>query len=340
MKQFFIIHILTRNKFLILKIIGIILIFILGISVAKKITRSFDERFVLKKNDVLVKQEPPTSWKSTVGVYDEHLDHFIYYNNFYNVIEKVKNIDVLIIGNSQSLFGFEYQIIEPFSKSKNISIYNMAFGHDENYKFPLEIIKKFNIKPKYIFADAWIFKRSTISSFGQKVINTNYFESFKSVFEDTMSYKSAYMIHKYVPKISFVEPKKKKISILRSLENGSYFLEPISKTETSSFDAINKNPFQPNLYKDEDLLQLSQAKEFKEYLDSINTKLVLFSIPGRGYMPYRPFVEKLAKKIGAETILPEIKSGTYFDGRHLSEISAIEYTKKFIEEIDKKDFFK
>ena len=125
---------------------------------------------------------------------------------------------------------------------------------------------------------------------------------------------------------------------MRSRKHGAYYIHPISSSNAVPADTLAKNPFQPLLYQD-DPGQLAHLKLFQKAVEQTGAKLILYTIPGRGYMPYRPFVQALADTVGLPAVLPEVKAITVFDGRHLSEKGAIQFTSKLANEIDQRHLF-
>ena len=297
-------------------------------------------QFTFKQSsDVMYSREnklstyPPKNWDAYLAVYDHHLDHEILYHNFYGSIDNVKNSDILILGNSQSLFGLHYESTLDFMNKYNVKVFNMAFGHDENYMFPLKIIKNHKLKPKIILIDSWLLRRDTLSDYGYRVVNNGKFQAFKNILEYSLSSKLENFIKKHFRRLNFGVKDKTKAEVYRSKEHGYYYLDNISIHNNVAIDTESKNPFQPDIYKTNE----SQTKVANKFLSSIKetgAKIIFFSVPGRGHIPYYPYQYSMSKKLGVEFLDTSMKEVYVFDGRHLAHQSAVKFTNLLFKKLE------
>ena len=62
--------------------------------------------------------------------------------------------DVVILGTSRAVFGFSTEATNDFFARRGIPYYMLAFQHDEQYRFPLAILKASRARPKAIIINA------------------------------------------------------------------------------------------------------------------------------------------------------------------------------------------
>lgn len=78
---------------------------------------------------------------------EESQDRDILYYGIGNLIEHAKDADVVILGHSMALFGFDWRLLDEFANSRGIKIVNLSSAGDVG-EFLLRVIEKFRIKPR------------------------------------------------------------------------------------------------------------------------------------------------------------------------------------------------
>ena len=76
-----------------------------------------------------------------------------YFHNIDNVMDDVKNADILIIGPSFSLYGFNDDLLTQFSNETGYKIYNLSFLGIRGGDFVIDILRKYKITPKYLIVN-------------------------------------------------------------------------------------------------------------------------------------------------------------------------------------------
>jgi hypothetical protein len=78
----------------------------------------------------------------------EAQDRDVLYYGFGSLIEHARDADIVILGHSMTLFGFDWRLLDEFANSHGIRIVNLGSGGDVSGEFLLRVIEKFRIKPK------------------------------------------------------------------------------------------------------------------------------------------------------------------------------------------------
>lgn len=85
------------------------------------------------------------AWERRIG----HRDHEVLFYGIGESIDHAKRADILFLGNSRTQFGFSSEVLTEFFASRGLRFFNLSFGHGEMDAFPLLLIKKFDLRPKW-----------------------------------------------------------------------------------------------------------------------------------------------------------------------------------------------
>jgi hypothetical protein len=78
----------------------------------------------------------------------ESQDRDILYYGIGKLIEHARDADIVILGHSMALFGFDWRMLDDFANSRGVRIVNLSSAGDVSGEFLLRVIEKFRIKPK------------------------------------------------------------------------------------------------------------------------------------------------------------------------------------------------
>jgi hypothetical protein len=76
------------------------------------------------------------------------------YLDLESVQKSIRAANVIILGNSRAVFGFSTETTNEYFARKGVPYYMLAFQHDEQYRFPLAVLKAARARPKAIIISA------------------------------------------------------------------------------------------------------------------------------------------------------------------------------------------
>jgi hypothetical protein len=84
----------------------------------------------------------------------QYQDRDIFYHGIGRSIKYAQQADIIILGHSMVLFGFDRQLLQDFANHYHIKIYNLALAGVTSGEFVLRIIKKFHLHPSIFILNA------------------------------------------------------------------------------------------------------------------------------------------------------------------------------------------
>jgi hypothetical protein len=93
------------------------------------------------------------TWFHNYEIGFEIQDNDIFFHSIGHSIQNAQQADIIILGSSRALFGFDWQLFEDFERKHHLKMFNMAFAGVTNGEFALRIIRKWGLHPKMWIID-------------------------------------------------------------------------------------------------------------------------------------------------------------------------------------------
>lgn len=270
-------------------------------------------------------EQPVATWARIPKSSDYYLgyclggiDDYMIYRGFMGIPKYLKNADVLFVGNSHMQFGWPRESLQPFFTARHMTYYNLGFGYVETSAFPLAILRKYDLHPKYIVVNVEPFFSKKPSSMAEVVMADTMFGGEKFRIETAGSFYGERYIHRVVPALAEQFPIGDEV-YFRSKSDGTIFLAA----------SANLHMMPPPMNVQWQSV-IPAAQEFKAVMDRQGIKLIL---------THSPVVSgDAARELGKVLNVPVVDTGPVpglftFDGSHLEHDSAVKFCNAFLEKL-------
>lgn len=252
------------------------------------------------------------------GTTESH--YHVLYNDFGPSIDNARKADVLILGDSQSLLGFDWRGIEAFSEEHNLSIFNMAIDGGTGWEFPLAIMRRYGLCPKAVIIGRTDFFTNPVFQAAKAAMDSSRLESFKRILsgetmwrlKNALQMVSPALLHLLYPKNSFH-------GTYRSTVNGCWFRD-------GWFDDSHR-PLLPR--EGECTKDIAIPPPFVEYLQSCGTAVLVGPVAEDNYCPQQ--IRRLAEALHGESVIVSPDGLATYDGNHLDKASSEAFTDRFLQ---------
>jgi hypothetical protein len=253
-----------------------------------------------------------------------HLDHVVLYHGAYDTPRHLRAADVLVLGNSRVMMGLAPDELRALFEHHGLSYYMLGFGHGENDRFPLDIVRRFDLRPRYVVVNADHFFLNQYSPYGQQVARLSRFEGRKTLFEETAHFAVNTQLRRLLPQWN--NPVTWSACVYRSRGDGTWHGPTAFPTATPIPDTADAPaPPVPPPY-------LEAARRFKAEVESRGAQLVLTFVPSG--MGRRDEAEQFARHLDVPLVSPRVSGLATFDGSHLTAESARRFTAAFAAELE------
>jgi hypothetical protein len=260
-----------------------------------------------------------------------HFDHYTLYHGTNESIQYAREADVLLLGNSRMQLAFPHTLLMRAARETGFKFYNLAFGYNETSTFALSLIEKQNLRPRIVVANAGAFFSPWASEFGEKVMKSSRWETWRTVWEQSLASRLRHSsLFEWLPAWWELSPGDLTVwymILYRAVPSGSWFAYrerlmhiPIGTPP----EAISERPDTV------DRQTLSIARDFKRELAERGTYLVLTWIPYPGQWHERRDVAALADILEVPFISPVVAGLFTRDGYHLNDESAERFSAQFL----------
>jgi hypothetical protein len=240
-------------------------------------------------------------------------------------IENAKNADILFLGNSRVQLGLRRQYIMPLAEKDGLNIFFLASAPVETGRFFLEIIKKFDLRPKLVVCNVDnTFFSGQHSEIAEEVVKISRTQAYRTCAEDIFIGELRLRMHRVLPRISSDER-----NILGPRDGLHY-----RSTQTGCWwSALEPQITIPIIYdskeREIDTEQEQFALELKRELEARGARLILMVVPNSE--SYRVQAEYLAELLQVPLIAPRPARLYGFDETHLKPASSKRFTDCFWE---------
>jgi hypothetical protein len=261
------------------------------------------------------------------GVTESH--YYVLKNNFGPSIENLRKADVVLLGDSRALLGFDWRQVEELHHKTGLRIFNLAIDGGTGWEFPLYIMKRYNIKPKIIIITVPEVLTNPNWIGAKDALNSSWLSGYKQVISAEISWR-------YKNLLSLVSPPQMKrffppipiYSSYRSTKHGCWFRDNFTE---------GPEHYPITLATQSGPLTITPPKSFFDFLSACGTQVFLANIPNNiGNTAYdRQILPDLAAKLDLPFIEVSSDDLTTTDYAHLdkrsSEIFTYRFFDKFVE---------
>ncbi len=255
-----------------------------------------------------------------------HVDHHVLFHGMDEAtLRNLREADVLLMGNSRLMFALRGPALRQYFTMRGLRPFALGFGHQEQHRFPLEVMRRHGLRPKVVLANVDNFFGGVTSPWGERVLADTAFDAWKTEFEAEASHRVRRALHRVVPHVPDLWEGEREFIIYRSERDGSWFLA------TDFGRGSRLMPF----YKGRDVVRphnLELARAFKDAVEAAGARLVFVLVPGRDVS--LTHAQMLADVTGVPLVAPEVPDLRTMDGSHLTDESAERYAAIFFQHLD------
>jgi hypothetical protein len=250
--------------------------------------------------------------------------HVLWFGIDAEVVRRLKAAQVLFVGNSRLMFALRPAVLRPFFADRGVRYYVMGFGYREADRFPLEMIRRFDLRPRLVVVNADGFFGGGLSPWAELVNRDTPFAARKLQHEAEAAHEARRVVHQLVPNWFrlFGLPGlglRRHFIAYRARSDGTWAISPWAEG-TAGF--VDPEPAGPPLGRGE----VAAAQAFKAELDARGAAMVLTRVPSPEPMPGAG-PARFAERLGVPLVLVDVPGLTTFDNSHLSEGSAHDWTR-------------
>jgi hypothetical protein len=258
------------------------------------------------------------------GLVDHHV---LYFGLDAEALTRLRAADVLFLGNSRLMFALRPAVLRPAFDRLGLSYYALGFGFREADRFPLAIIRKFDLRPRVVVVNVDGFFGGGLSAWGETVVRDTPFAARKYRWEAEAAHTVRRAVHVVAPNwlALYGRPglgQARELNTYRSRRDGTWQLSPWPSAATA---------FQPQRGPAPALSrgEIAGARAFKAEMDARGARIVLTRVPtpqpADGAAP-----DQFARLLGTPYVAAEPPAMTSADSSHLDEPSAHDWARTFI----------
>lgn len=250
----------------------------------------------------------------------EELSHIALYHDIGASIRNARQADILLFGNSRLQTGLREEVIHEQAAKLGLKAFTIATGHADKTRFALELIRRYDLRPRVVVASggSFVFTEG-LSPWAREVMSMTRWQAYKRFWEQSSAWAVKSKLHRYLPRLDFFNTGPRYPWIhYRSDETGWW---------RNAIELPGRFPVSTQSERQSYRHTLPLAAELKQELDERDALLVLTMVPymntRSGHLPY------LSGELGVPYILPSFDDLQTADGSHLDRESALRISKEF-----------
>ena len=252
----------------------------------------------------------------------EALEHYVHFHGTDSEVERhLREAEVLFVGTSRMMLGFDPVPLSRFFGERGLRHYLLGFAFGESAPFTLAVVKRADLRPKWVVANVDGFFYPQSSRYGWEVMHSSRANAWQVIFETEATFAAIRGFHRWFP---YAAVDRTKSVWLRSRTDGRW--RPHFVPGQGRMIA---NP--PRLSVPLDAQVLKTAKAFLEDCTRRGARLVLTFVPSP--VGHREQAEALARELGVPLLSPALDGLESYDGSHLTAASATRFTEAFLKEL-------
>ena len=280
--------------------------------------------------NISVAQRPPDPSYYLAHDRGGHLDHDVLYHGIDpEALAYLKRADILFVGTSRMMFALRSRILSPWAAAHGVTYYAFGFGYRDGDEWALELIRRHDLRPRLVVVNVDGFFARPLSAGARRTRLDSAFGARKRVLEGEVGHEVRRVVHQVIP--NWVDlygrpgfPFGNEFIAYRSRRDGVWAISPwpVPAMAAASVD-YQVEPVGPRVGE--------AARTFKNELDTRGSRMVLTYVPTPDDSGGNPVA------IGAMLGVPVVGMGvdglTSHDGSHLSEESAVFWSRRLIDDL-------
>jgi hypothetical protein len=277
-------------------------------------------------------------------------DHDVFYHALGESIHNARTADILLLGSSRVLFGFDWRGIERFASEYGLRIFNMGFPSEVSGDFSLSVIRKHDLRPKIVIIHlthggrlAFLDHRQTHHA--EETISQGRLKRTKAVFSSNVRWRVANLFDILLPGgFSTWNPMGWDVPVIyRSRRNGCYlhdgdmlkrFFAPLPAGH--SWQILDPKPASPLTDQ-----EIDATLQLKQEMAARGVRIVLCYLPDLHTSPGS--TGELAQRVDVPFIYVDpidLSWCEFWSGGHLDHNGAVTFTERFLRELEKCEPFR
>jgi hypothetical protein len=286
--------------------------------------------FAGRARNISVAQRPPDSAYYLAHDRGGHLDHHVLYHGTDPVaIENLKKADILFVGTSRMMFALRSRVLAPWAQAYGLDYYALGFGFREGDTWALDLIKKYDLRPRLVVVNVDGFFGRPLSTWAERVKQDSEFSARKRFWEGELGHETRRYVHRVIP--NWIDlygrpgfPFGNEFIAYRSRRDGIWAISPWPKPTmpayAEDFGAVEVGPRIGD-----------PAKAFKAEMDRRGSRTILTYVPTPDDAGGNPVA--LGRLLGVPVVGMDVDGLTSHDGSHLSEESAVFWSRRLIQDL-------
>ncbi len=306
-------------------------VFLVALLLATAITvLAVDTQPALRAAAVAVAQgeRPPDDDHYLANDVGGQVDHHVLWFDIDPVVaRRLREADVLFVGHSRLMFALRPDVLRPFFARHGVSYYAMGFGFREHDRFPLQLIRRLDLRPRLVVANADGFFTGGLSPWAEQVNRDTAFAARKLRWEAEAAHRVRGVVQHVLPNwfqmlgLPGLGVRRAFVSY-RSRFDGTWQISPWPE---------GTQGFKDGDYEGAPLSrgEILAARTFKSELDARGARLVLTRVPSPEPMPGAG-PARFAELLAVPLVLADVPGPTTYDNSHLSEGSAHDWSAALV----------
>jgi len=260
-----------------------------------------------------------------------HLDHHVLYHGIdAEAIAHLKQADVLFVGTSRMMFALRSRVLAPWAQAHGLTYYALGFGFREGDAFVLELIRKYDLRPKIVVINVDGFFGRPLSDWAERVKKDSEFGARKRVWEGGVGHEARRYVHQVIPNWIDLYGRPgfafgNEFIAYRSRRDGIWAISPwpaaTMPAHAADFATAAVGPRIGD-----------PARAFKAELDARGSQTILTYVPTPEDAGGNPVA--LGALLGVPVVGMDVDGLTSHDGSHLSEESAVFWSRRLIQDLE------
>lgn len=282
-------------------------------------------------SNISVAYRPPDAEHYLAHDRGGHVDHHIlYFGTDADSVRNLQQADVLLLGNSRLMFAMQARVLQPFFAERGLSYFVLGFGFNEADAFPLAIIERLRLTPRLVVVNVDGFFGEGLSAWAQQVVRDSPFAARKRQWEAESAHEARRVVHQLLPNWLDLVGRPgfayaREFIAYRSRADGTWFVSPWPE----GTELVTPTPLDmPRLGRRE----AEAATRFAASLAARGSRLVLTAVPATHRSGGGP--AEFSRLLDVPLIAPAVAALTTHDGSHLTQNSALEWARAFVDGLE------
>jgi hypothetical protein len=281
----------------------------------------------LRTYEALIARETrPAARDYFLGYSGSDFEHHIYYHDLDGVMDSVRSADVLVLGNSRTMYAFTRSFVEQFWSRYHLRCYVLGFGQGEQDVFPAALMDKFRLRPRWVIVNGDIFFTGRASASADHAMRYGRFPALVVRREGTLGHALRRQIHRWLPHVAATEyPTEPDWITYRSRTDGTWFIAA-HKGVAKILPRAEEDAGEAGV-----TATLQEAESFARCVRGHGAKLLLTFVPSP--VDDRAVVREVAARLGVPLIMPEMDEVMTVDGSHMTPASSERFISLFLDQV-------